>query len=506
MIQRIRPFSFVADRSQLPTAWQKWKRELQRYFDASGVISQWEKRSQMLHLAGSEVQEVFDHLPGVDDFPLVLADPPYYDVAIQRLDEHFEPMRRRNYERHLFRQIVQNSNERFADFILRLRIQAKRCEFDRYDARECNDRIIEQIVEGCKSSELRRQILVKDMVLDDIVALGSTLADVQQQVKELDRNPVAFEPNLNKVSTRMTTHFAPRNDRFDQGFRRSAQGSARGTVGSCFACGLKGHWKGDDNCRARNAKCVKCKGTGHFANRCLKRQSNSQVSYKAKRVRLIEEDKLDQPMEEIFYAMGNNTFEFVVGGVKVPMIIDSGADANVITEDTWAQANRDGLEVLEYSQSVDRRLIAYASTKPMEICGMFRAIICAGQNQVDAKIYIVKQGQRNLLGDKTAKQLEVLKVGFDIASISSSESTCFPKMKGIVVEIPINESIQPVQQGYRRAPIALEGKIHDKLKSLLDKDIIEKVSGPSAWVSPMVPVLKGSGEVRICVDMRRANQ
>lgn len=300
----------------------------------------------------------------------------------------------------------------------------------------------------------------------------------------------------------MTTHFAPRNDRFDQGFGRSA----RGTVGSCFACGLKGHWKGDDNCRARNAKCVKCKGTGHFANRCLKRQSNSQVSYKAKRVRLIEEDKLDQPMEEIFYAMGNNTFEFVVGGVKIPMIIDSGADANVITEDTWAQANRDGLEVLEYSQSVDRRLIAYASTKPMEICGMFRAIICAGQNQVDAKFYIVKQGQRNLLGDKTAKQLEVLKVGFDISSISSSESTCFPKMKGIVVEIPINESIQPVQQGYRRAPIALEGKIHDKLKSLLDKDIIEKVSGPSAWVSPMVPVLKGSGEVRICVDMRRANQ
>lgn len=192
-MQRIRPFNFVADRSQLPTAWQKWKRELERYFDASGIVSQWEKRSQMLHLAGSEVQEVFDHLPGVDEFPLVLADPPYYDVAIRRLDEHFEPMRRKNYERHLFRQIVQKSDERFADFILRLRIQAKRCEFDRYDAREGDERIIEQVVEGCKSSELRRQILVKDMSLEEIVTLGSTLADVQQQVKEIDRAPAMFE-------------------------------------------------------------------------------------------------------------------------------------------------------------------------------------------------------------------------------------------------------------------------------------------------------------------------
>lgn len=36
-------------------------------------------------------------------------------------------------------------------------------------------------------------------------------------------------------------------------------------------------------------------------------------------------------------------------------------------------------------------------------------------------------------------------------------------------------------------------------------DIIEEVTGPSKWVSPIVPVLKDNGEVRICLDMRRAN-
>ena len=35
-------------------------------------------------------------------------------------------------------------------------------------------------------------------------------------------------------------------------------------------------------------------------------------------------------------------------------------------------------------------------------------------------------------------------------------------------------------------------------------DIIEKVQGPTPWVSPTV-VPKPSGEIRLCVDMRKAN-
>ena len=37
-------------------------------------------------------------------------------------------------------------------------------------------------------------------------------------------------------------------------------------------------------------------------------------------------------------------------------------------------------------------------------------------------------------------------------------------------------------------------------------DIIEKVTGPTPWVSPIVVVPKNSGQVRLCVDMREANK
>lgn len=40
----------------------------------------------------------------------------------------------------------------------------------------------------------------------------------------------------------------------------------------------------------------------------------------------------------------------------------------------------------------------------------------------------------------------------------------------------------------------------------LRSQIIETVNEPSEWISPIVIIFKQSGDIRICVDMRRANQ
>ncbi|PFX34411.1 Transposon Ty3-G Gag-Pol polyprotein [Stylophora pistillata] len=40
---------------------------------------------------------------------------------------------------------------------------------------------------------------------------------------------------------------------------------------------------------------------------------------------------------------------------------------------------------------------------------------------------------------------------------------------------------------------------------LIAKDIMERVNGPTSWVSPVVIAPKASGDIRLCVDMRKAN-
>lgn len=177
-------FDAKVDQSQLASEWRKWKRSLEYYLAASGINGQREKRNQLLHLGGPDLQDIFDNLPGVHDVPHVSPDPPFYDVAIQQLDSHFQPCRRRTYERHVFRQISQLPGERFGDFVMKLRVQANRCYFDQEGCSVMESMIIDQIAEKCISSALRNKILEKDRPLNE-VAIGKTIEDVEQQCKEM---------------------------------------------------------------------------------------------------------------------------------------------------------------------------------------------------------------------------------------------------------------------------------------------------------------------------------
>ena len=74
------------------------------------------------------------------------------------------------------------------------------------------------------------------------------------------------------------------------------------------------------------------------------------------------------------------------------------------------------------------------------------------------------------------------------------------------MKLHIDPSATPVVQKMRRVPFSLKDKVTAKVNELLEKDIIERVDGPTTWVSPVVIVPKASGDIRLCVDMRRANE
>ena len=49
-------------------------------------------------------------------------------------------------------------------------------------------------------------------------------------------------------------------------------------------------------------------------------------------------------------------------------------------------------------------------------------------------------------------------------------------------------------------------KVESKLKELEDLDVVEKVEGPTPWVSALVPIPKSNNDICLCVDMRCANK
>ena len=74
------------------------------------------------------------------------------------------------------------------------------------------------------------------------------------------------------------------------------------------------------------------------------------------------------------------------------------------------------------------------------------------------------------------------------------------------MQLHIDPDIKPVAQPIRRTPFSLTSKVEEKVKELVDLDIVEPVEGPTPWVNPVVVVPKAQGNIRLCVDMRRANE
>lgn len=76
------------------------------------------------------------------------------------------------------------------------------------------------------------------------------------------------------------------------------------------------------------------------------------------------------------------------------------------------------------------------------------------------------------------------------------------------VTFSIDQSKAPKAQPQRRIPYHVRKRVEEALKKLEEEDIIEKVpeNEGTPWVSPIVVVPKKNGAVRICVDMRVANE
>ena len=119
-----------------------------------------------------------------------------------------------------------------------------------------------------------------------------------------------------------------------------------------------------------------------------------------------------------------------------------------------------------------------------------------------------------LLGRQTATQLGLLRVAPQVSSINHAASPQtlrqkYPnvfdgvgKLTDYQQKISINDTIKPVAQSPRRIQFHVRKQVSAKLD---EHDIIEKVSSPTPWVSPLVVVPKSSGEIRVCVDMHQVN-
>lgn len=296
---------------------------------------------------------------------------------------------------------------------------------------------------------------------------------------------------------------------------------------SCTRCGRSGHFANDASCPARMKECIKCKRVGHFAAQCrsltlqkhrqpIKQETRwSNKRFKPHQMNEIEtSDDMDDKNFLFSISDGGELIHIRLGGVILQVLVDFGCKKNIVDEKSWNYIKANEAKIFIQTNNCNEVFLPYEeNAKPLTLLGKFDTTISmddAGRIlEKIATFYVVKGGQQCLLGRSTATDLGVLFIGLPsihgVNAVSAVAVQPFPKIKGIRVKIPIDESVQSVCQPPRRPPIALMAKVEEKINYLLASDIIERVEGGCSWVSPLVIVVKDNGDLRLCVDMRRAN-
>ena len=205
------------------------------------------------------------------------------------------------------------------------------------------------------------------------------------------------------------------------------------------------------------------------------------------------------------------TTHVTIGGIPVNVIIDSGASSNILTEEQWHKPQARGIKFQPHT--VRKLLYPYGATTPLKIVDSFIAVVGTNCQQMHAEFIVVKGKGPILLGRETSTNFHLLHLGHVREGLDYSELPkrfkCFQglgKLRDFQLRLHVDETVKPVAQPPRRVPFGLRAKVEEQLDQLLAADVIEPAMGPTPWTSPVVIVPKPNGEVRLCIDMRRANE
>lgn len=401
-------FERTADKD-LYYKWMKHRKNVELNMTLNQVVGE-SRAIYLLSVSGPYIQDLDTHLPQCDEIEKATMDS--YEQLVTRITKFFKPKTNTALESNKFRDMEQKKNERMAEFVLRLREQADRCLFENLD-----NEIKMQIINKCFSKKLKSKFLEKEYTFEELINLAEvyemkeTYLDDEEEMKAggSDKLFVLKDPKLSNKSF------------------------------TCYSCGFEGHKSGERNCPAKNKECLSCHKIGHFARVCKSRSGTGQSNkipgeardLKETKYRHVNETKTehDESSKYLFAMMGGSS-DVTVGmdNIPVDVLIDSGADVNCITVDTWNKLKARKIkvhgEVIGTENEI--KLFAYGSSDPLKIKGSFKCDISCGDRKVQGRVYVTECGTTNILGRGTSVELGILRLGMSIFHLTEE----MPKIKG----------------------------------------------------------------------------
>lgn len=442
-----------------------------------------------------------------------------FTELVNLIKNHLEPQRSVYAEREIFRERKQKAGESIADFLQQLKHLASSCNF----GVNLEENLCEQLVIGLANVEIKSRLLAdKALNYKKAVELALGLEAAEKHVERVSgRNSFGGAcsgfnsmdvgsgggetgEGLHAVrQARARVHGAAHGP-VHGAVHGPVHGSAPRPTTSCWRCG-KSHQA--DKCRFKQYTCDTCKAKGHLKVMCKASNKGSGRSHN-----YMDEDSESEMYNIRAVSTGDKPYfvDVKIGNNILKCELDTGSKISAINETVY-RAMFSEYEIF-YD---DIRLCSYSGSR-IEPIGFI--VVNASIDNVyieNLQFYVIKNGSRPLLGRNWIRRFNINELCMNTMESKDDYRNRFihelKKDYPSVFENKLGEckkqirlqlaDCNPVFIRARSVPIALKTAVEKEIRRLEQEGSIYQVEH-SEYGTPIVPVVKPSGDIRICGDYK----
>lgn len=488
---------------------QRWLQRLEGAFRVFKIREEAEKVAYLLHYLGVEAFGILcDRLDPEDPYTLS------YGALLNRLKEFYAPEPLEIAEIFMFRKRLQQPEENAQEYMAALQKLSLHCKFGEYLKTELRN----QFVFGLRNQRIQGRLLeTAGLTMESALKTAGGMELAERGVQELKTHESAAvdfvghgactSKKTNSSEVKSKGKGVCKQKKKSESWNKSmkVKASARNSKFNnvvCYRCG-RDHLA--PHCTLpRHVKCNECGGMGHLQKVC-KKKNQTKLLEEVSRVEELEHSRFrDQYTVSLYLENKRVTFE-----------VDCGAAVTLVSKN-WLRRMFPSLKLYK----TDLKLRSYCK-KNFAPLGFVKVRVHDMGGSCELNAYVVHYDRNPLLGREWINQLKILeKVKRSLEEIeeirtlevhhhgrleqlftkySNIVSEDFALIKQMEAHLKLKENAKPVFLKSRTVPFKLKEKVEEEIENMVQAGILEKKES-SKWATPIVPVLKKNGQIRICGD------